>query len=220
MFDDFGSDNSDFDREVPDITSELAEQRKIIATKLVLLNDRKQKTEQIRQKLTQLQYSQQVLSQCSQILQDFYTGAQKASVKKLESFASYCLKETFGEDAYDLKIRYEIKRNQPEAEIVFVRKDAVGNEQEYDPKLACGGGCLDVAVFALRVDVIISSPQRPRRLILVDEPFRYVSQNYRSNLITLIETLADNYQMQFIIVTHAEDLKELGMSGKGMLIQL
>ena len=219
MFDD-NFDGFDVNNTVPDILSELAEHRKTVAAKLVLLHDRKQKLDQIQQKLTQLQHQQKTLAQCSQIFQDFYTGAQKASVKRLESFVSYCLKETFGEDAYEFRIKYEIRRNQPEAEFVFVRKDAVGNEQEYDPKLACGGGCLDVAVFALRLAVLMSSPQRPRRLLILDEPFRYVSQNYRANLIVLIETLATDYQMQFIIVTHAEDLKDLGMSGKGMLIQL
>jgi hypothetical protein len=159
----------DFEPEI-DIQAELAEHRKTVAGKLVLLNDRKQKLEQIQQKVDHLQSQQKVLTHCSQILQDFYTATQKASVKRLENFVSYCLKETFGDEAYEFRIKYEIRRNQPEAEFVFVRKDAVGNEQEYDPKLACGGGCLDVAIFSLRLSVLMSSPVR--RLVILDEPFR------------------------------------------------
>jgi len=211
------TDNYDI---IGEVQSGLNERRKTVAGNLVLLADRKQKHAQLQDKLTQMQQQQQTLTQCSQLLQEFYTAAQKASVKRLEDFVSYCLKETFGDDAYEFRIKYETKRNQPEAEFVFVRKDGTGVEQEYDPKLACGGGCLDVAVFSLRLAVLISSPQRPRKLLILDEPFRYVSQNYRANLMVLINTLVTEFQTQFIIVTHAEDLKELGMSDKGSLLQL
>jgi len=211
----------EFDRNiVSEVISGLEQRRKTVAGNLVLLVDRKQKLAQVQEKLAEMQQTQQTLATCSQLLQDFYTAAQKASVKRLEDFVSYCLKETFGDDAYEFRIKYETKRNQPEAEFVFVRKDGTGVEQEYDPKLACGGGCLDVAVFALRLAVLISSPQRPRKLLILDEPFRYVSQNYRANLMVLINTLVTEFKTQFIIVTHAEDLKELGMSGKGCLLQL
>jgi DNA repair exonuclease SbcCD ATPase subunit len=210
----------DFEIDVPDVIADLAEHRKTISGKLVLLDDRKKKLVQVQQNLEQLKRDQQVLVQCSQILQDFYTAAQKASVKRVESFVTYCLKETFGDDAYEFRIKYETRRNQPEAEFVFVRKDEVGNEQEYDPKLACGGGCLDVAVTALRLAVIMTSPQRPRRILLLDEPFRYVSQNYRCNLIRLIEVLAADCQTQFVIVSHFDDLKDLGDAVNGKLIEL
>jgi DNA repair exonuclease SbcCD ATPase subunit len=214
MFDDF---DPDFES---DVILDLSAQRQTISGKLVLLEDRKKKLEQVLQKLEQIKQQQLILGQSSQILQDFYTAAQKASVKRVEGFVTYCLKETFGDDAYEFKIKYETRRNQPEAELIFVRKDEAGNEQEYDPKLACGGGCLDVAVTALRLAVIMTSPQKPRRFLLIDEPFRYVSQNYRSNLIRLIEVLVEDCQTQFVIVSHFDDLKELGEVANGKLIEL
>jgi len=220
MFNDFDSNDFESSNTVPDIPFLLKGHRQTIATKLVLLNDRKQKLGQVQQKLDQLQHQQKLLVQCSQILQDFYTNIQSASVRRLETFVTYCLREVFGDDAYEFRIKYETRRNQPEADFIFVRKDELGVEQIYSPTLSAGGGALDVCVFALRLAVVTSSTQKPRHLFILDEPFRYVSQNYRPNLVQLIETLATDYKFQFVIITHAEDLKSLGESGIGTLVQL
>jgi len=47
----------------------------------------------------------------------------------------------------------------------------------------------------------------PRRLLVADEPFKHVSRNYLPRIREMIETLAREMSVQFIIVTHSELLR-------------
>ena len=71
---------------------------------------------------------------------------------------------------------------------------------------ASGGGVVDVAAFALRLSCIVLHKPVLRRIILLDEPFKFVSEQYRENIKTMLETLAKDFNVQFIMVTHIEEL--------------
>ena len=78
-----------------------------------------------------------------------------------------------------------------------------------DP-LECGG-VLDVACFALRVaSLILTKPPR-RRLLILDEPFHFLSlegANGHKNLLRareLVHSLAEELGIQFIVVTHLKE---------------
>jgi DNA repair exonuclease SbcCD ATPase subunit len=109
----------------------------------------------------------------------------------------------FGDEAYEFRIITEQKRNRTEARAVFVR-----DGEEFDALSSIGGGVVDVAAFALRVAVILA--QDPvRRLLILDEPMKFVSAEYRPQVRALLETLADELDVQIVLVTHISDL-ELG----------
>jgi ABC-type Fe3+/spermidine/putrescine transport system ATPase subunit len=76
-----------------------------------------------------------------------------------------------------------------------------------DPLDATGGGVCDVAAFALRVACLMLSQPPKRRLLVADEPFRFVSEEYRPAVRQMIETLADELGIQFILVTHATEFE-------------
>ena len=69
------------------------------------------------------------------------------------------------------------------------------------------GGVVEVAAFALRLSCLILSKPSLRRIIILDEPFKYVSEEYRENIRLLLEGLSRDFKVQFIMVTHITELQ-------------
>jgi len=107
----------------------------------------------------------------------------------------------FEDDPYECKIRFQIKRNLVEAELYFER-----DGEEYDPVDDSGGGVIDVAAFAARVGFIFLS--NGARILIADEPFKYVSAKYLPKIPEMLRMLSEKLDMQFIIVSHIEEIKE------------
>ena len=78
---------------------------------------------------------------------------------------------------------------------------------EVDPMTASGGGVVDVAAFALRLSAL--ALQRPplRRTLILDEPFKFLSEEYRSRVVDLLDLLSSEMGVQFIMVTHLKEFE-------------
>ena len=100
-------------------------------------------------------------------------------------------------DPYKLEVEFVQRRNKTECDIYFSR-----NSNRIDPISASGGGTVDIAAFALRI--ASWSLQRPhsRNTIILDEPMRFVSKEYREKTSLMIKEISQKLGLQFIIVTH------------------
>jgi DNA repair exonuclease SbcCD ATPase subunit len=78
---------------------------------------------------------------------------------------------------------------------------------EVDPMAAAGGGVVDVAAFALRLACLMLHRPAVRRTVVLDEPFKFVSADRRGYVRQMLEDLAEELNVQFIMVTHIEELK-------------
>lgn len=134
------------------------------------------------------------------IVQAVGEAVQREAHSRLAGVVSSCLSAVFDEP-YEFRIRFEKKRNQTEANLVFVR-DGV----EVDPMDAAGGGVVDVASFALRMASMTLKRPALRRLLVLDEPFRFVSQGYRSRVRQMLQGLAEQMESQILMVTHVPEL--------------
>jgi len=107
---------------------------------------------------------------------------------------------------FDIKIEFKMdivqKRNANEVEIYFISE----GERVY-PKKNSAGGWLDVASFALRLINILLRKVPLRRTYILDEPFKNVSEEYLPGVCTLLETLTEQLNIQFIAVTHKKELE-------------
>lgn len=154
-----------------------------------------------RGKLIEAEESLANTQRAREIFQALSKSIQEDVHGRIASVVSRCLESVFDEP-YEFKINFENKRGRTEASLVFVR-----DELELDPTSSCGGGVVDVAAFALRLACLCLSRPPLRRLLVLDEPFRFVSQGYRERIKSLVETLADELDVQFIIVTHLAELQ-------------
>jgi len=104
------------------------------------------------------------------------------------------------DDPYQFAIRFELKRGRTEAQLIFIR-----NGIEVDPLTASGGGVVDVAAFALRLSCLMLHRPKPRRILIMDEPFKFVNgERNRERLKALIMSLAEEMQIQVLMITQTD----------------
>lgn len=146
-----------------------------------------------------LEQSSEIQLACQSFAADF----QSKIHSQISTVVSDCLNTVFEEDAYEFEIVFEQRRGKTEAQLVFKRDGLVLDE----PLNASGGGAVDVAAFALRLAALMLTRPRKRRVLILDEPFRFVSREYWPRLVLLLEMISRKLDFQFIIVTHVDELK-------------
>jgi DNA repair exonuclease SbcCD ATPase subunit len=144
----------------------------------------------------------EVVQEANSVLQVICAQIQTTVHHSVSDIVTRCLRAVFGEGSYEFQILFEQKRGKVEAVMQFVR-----NGEIYDPMTQSGGGVLDVAAFGLRLSALLLSSNRYRRVLILDEPFRFLSVEYRCRIRDLIETLAKELDFQFIMITHIRELE-------------
>lgn len=106
-------------------------------------------------------------------------------------------------DPYALTAEFVQRRNKTECDLFFVR-----NDNRVDPLSAAGGGTVDVASFALRVASWSMRVPRSQNILILDEPFRYLSAGLLPRAGEMIKQISEKLGLQIIMVTHSEELAE------------
>lgn len=156
-----------------------------------------QAKETIRATKLELVHAQEAESIIEAIAEDVQNKAHEQIAKTV----SNCLSCVF-DDPYEFKIVFDKKWNRTDASLVFVR-----DGEEYNPVHSSGGGAVDVAAFALRVACVVMSKPPLRRVLLLDEPFKFVSRQYRNKVREVLEIISKEMDVQIIMVTHIEELQ-------------
>jgi DNA repair exonuclease SbcCD ATPase subunit len=104
-------------------------------------------------------------------------------------------------DPYTLEVEFVQRHNKSECDLYFVR-----NENKVNPLKASGGGTVDVACFALRIASWSMQTPHRRNTIILDEPFRFVSENYQEQASTMLKEISKRLGIQFIVITHSQVL--------------
>lgn len=136
-----------------------------------------------------------------QILQETAQAIQTEAHNRIGAVVSRCLEAVFDEP-YQFNIEFEKKRGKTEAVLSFVR-----NDLQVDPMTASGGGVVDVASFALRLACLALRKPQLRMILVLDEPFRFLSAAYLPRVKDLLETLAEEMKIQIVMVTHIKTLQ-------------
>jgi DNA repair protein SbcC/Rad50 len=103
---------------------------------------------------------------------------------------------------YKLVLKFELRRNRTEADLLL--QDEKGNLVR--PMDAVGGGVVDVAAFALRVALWSLRKPRPSPVMILDEPFRFLSRDLQARACQMLREISGKLGIQFLIVTHEEEL--------------
>ena len=163
----------------------------------------KKQLRQEKQNLIEAEDNYTNTEQAQQITQQIAQTIQQQAHNKIARVVSRCLETVFDDEDYGFKIHFERKRGKTEAKLVLTKNN---NEIE-NPLDADSGGVLDVAAFALRLSSLILAKPKLRRLVVLDEPFKFVSAEYLQNVKLLLEGLARDFKVQFIMVTHIKQLQ-------------
>lgn len=156
--------------------------------------------------LARLEKTSATIDQAQALIQVVAEQTQQNFVYRISDVVSMALDAVFGSDAYEFLIEFQQKRGKTEAEIYFVR-----DGERIDPLSAAGGGAVDVASFAMRVAIwslIKNSSGKISDTIVLDEPFRFLSKGLQAKAGEMLSMLSAKLGIQFIMVTHNQDLVE------------
>jgi len=152
--------------------------------------------------LQKLRVDQKRHEQALTILRTVGLETQRQLQFHISDITSMALEAVFDEP-YTLQVEFVERRNKTECDLIFKRDD-----HEMDPLTASGGGAVDVAAFALRVASWSMQKPLSRRCIILDEPFRFVSQDLQEKAAQMLSELSARLNLQFIIVTHETILSD------------
>lgn len=118
---------------------------------------------------------------------------------KLSLLATMFIQYIYGE-SYGFRISYKSSRGSTQAHFYILK-----NEEPFDPLDESGYGVTDVASLMLRVSALIMLEETGKplqRVLVLDEPFKNVSKDHRTQVCEVLELLTRDYNFQLIIVSH------------------
>ena len=172
----------------------------------IKINERQSILQSIKTEKTSMTEAKELLSNIEEarsIIQNVAQSIQQNAHEQISKVVTKCLQTVFYDEDYGFKIRFEKKRGKTEASLLLLNK---GHEIQ-DPLEEDSGGVCDIASFALRVSCLILSKPRLRKLLVMDEPFKNISEEYQDNVRIMLEELSQDFKIQFILVTHEHGFK-------------
>ena len=148
--------------------------------------------QEIRQKNKSLRQHEQA----REVIRTVGLATQEQLQYHISDITSLALESIF-EDPYELAVEFLQRRNKTECDLYFQRD---GNK--IDPMTASGVGAVDVAAFALRIASWSMQNPHSRNTIIMDEPFRFLSEDYQEQASEMLKEISKRLGIQFIIVTH------------------
>ena len=125
---------------------------------------------------------------------------QEEAFSYIEETITLALQSVYGTE-YSFEIVSETKRDQQE--ITFsVNKGGLKLEPRQD---SLGGGVIDICSLALRMVMWTLERNSSCPIIILDEPFKNVSSQYREKASQMIKTISDMLNIQIIMVTHMSE---------------
>jgi len=170
------------------LNEELAE-RKLLKTRL--------KEEQNRSE--ELNRKNKSLEKVRSVFQEAGTRTQQRIENHISQIVSTALASIW-DDPYEFELEFVIKRGKTEANLWFVRNDA-----KFPPMDTAGGGAIDVASMALRI-AAWSINKNTRPIIILDEPFKNLSENLQDRAASMLRMLSEKLDLQIIMVSHINNL--------------
>ena len=176
-----------------------------IEEKLNTIKIKKQSTEELlntrKQRLEEIKVETETILKSISVRQNIATEVQKQLSVKVDSIVNLGLKTIFG-DEYTFKLEYVPARGKTEVEFNLYNKDG----RQIDPMLQNGGGLVDLLTLCLRIAVYNIS--HVDNVIVFDEAMKFLSKGFKEKAAELIQTLSERLGIQFIEVTHIEEMME------------
>ena len=164
---------------------------------------------QIQYDLDQAESQSEILANNIQDIEEAQTIIKVISQKtqqelsyRLSEIVSLAMSAIFDEP-YKLQTDFIIRKNKTECKLSFER-----NGDLFDPLLSSGGGAIDIASTALRITLWKLMSPKTRNTLLLDEPMRFISKEYRSKATLMLQELSKKLNLQIIMVTHADEFIE------------
>jgi len=183
---------------------------------MLMIGDLRARLEQKKGQQTQLKQTLQLVDnrikelhqeikfsqQAQLILQCVARKTQEQLEYRVSELVSLALAAVF-DQPYQLKVQFVVRRGKTECDILFEKDGMI-----YEPLTASGGGVIDIASFALRVALWSLAHPQSSNVLLLDEPFRFLSRDLQPRASLMLKAISDKLGIQIIMSSHSSDLIE------------
>lgn len=136
------------------------------------------------------------------IIQVVARATQEELEYRITEPVSLALAAVYENNPYKMSAKFEITgRGTTECHLGFER-----NGNVIKPIEASGGGPIDIASLALRIGSWSLAQPRSRPVLILDEPFRWVSRNKMALAGQMLKETAKQLNLQIIFISHIEEL--------------
>lgn len=102
------------------------------------------------------------------------------------------------DNSYTFKMTFKERRDQIECDLMLEKDGEI-----LDPVSSVGGGVVDVISFALRMASISILKGTIRPVLLLDEPFKHLSNDKQGKAAKMLQTLSHKLGVQVIYISQA-----------------
>ena len=155
--------------------------------------------------LENLKQLQEIVDKSQRICQSVAKKTQENLSIQLNGLINLAL-ETCFPNQYEFRTNFI--ENRGKTELRFVLYDKRTKTETDSIMDSFGGGLIDIVSLALRL--CLHTLEGSGKLIVLDEPFKFVSQDLRLRAASLIQELSHKLNLQFIIITHIPEIAEVG----------
>jgi DNA repair exonuclease SbcCD ATPase subunit len=145
----------------------------------------------------------EILNVVLELLHAMEGDFQRNFQRSLAGLVSEGLSQVFDEE---LEVRIEKSTRADMSAIHFV---LIKGGEEEDLMNGQGGGYINVIAFLLRVLLILAARPLLRRLLVLDEPFAQLSEEFHPTAAEMVQALVDRLDFQVIMVTHSREYAEV-----------
>ena len=153
------------------------------------------------QKKINLQKQLKLLEEAQAFLQKIAQETQQHLKFQIEDIVNLALETCFPGE-YIFQVQFNISRGKTDAELIFLDQKT---GRPVDPMNASGGGVVDLTTFALRI-ACYALEQGTDNVIILDEPFRFISRDLQQRAGEILKTLSDRMKLQIIMVSHIGEI--------------
>jgi DNA repair exonuclease SbcCD ATPase subunit len=158
----------------------------------------------LKNKIFELKNNEKKLSESIAFLYNFSEYTRTGVKNKIEKIANIALKTVFTDKSMQFLVIPD-KNKKGLYYDLYINTNGTLTELE-DAK---GGGVLDVISLALRISYLKIFQGQLEQLLILDEPFKNLDKQRLPKAIEWMKKISEEMKIQFIIVTHIEELIDL-----------
>lgn len=199
-----------------ELNSQIDQKNGQLKEKVETMNKKSKENEQL-ENLIKLNSEKKLL------LQEACNTARKVSYDLFSNIATNGLQSILGDNIF-VEITSGEKNSVPTADFVIKTKYD-DYETITDPTEADGGGVADIVSLSALICMNILNGSKNTAPLFLDEPTKYVSAGYATDVAQFIKDISLQYDKQIIMVTHALETKyaadkvfEIELDGNGVSV--
>lgn len=189
------------------LADRLARTQRALDRKVGIAQEVAARGQQLTAEIAELHEQIDVYDKASVVLSNIGDQRQVDAQLRIETLVTQGLRVIFG--AGDLAFHVRQTKNGTRSEVAFIVSSDLGDTRiDTDVMDARGGGVAAVCGFLLRLIVLLLSRERQRLVLGLDETLAFLSVEHHQAMARLLRQLADQTNVQIILVTHTPAFAE------------